>query len=495
MMDTIIFQHGHPFRWIFTSEKTGVKQGHFTLISTSYYFQEVLKKKECKLTASEIVNVLKKRSGKLRGKKIVHHERSKFASVWYRTDTGAVAFRLLDEAELYFILGDRTYTQFVSAIQVFFGGFPLKGCGIFEHHYVHSLNTAPIHRTFELVHMPQSIDIFDLANNLDENGGPMPVKDIAIQSKSSQGLSDTPPKQERMYISETQHDILAVQTNKLMKLIEKTVRAKVTKATFLFYFNTSWTPFVVACTKMQLESQDATIPMQVGEAPPMAQTQQDAATPPPAKQTISNIDVHKTDIHVVKSTEKKRPKLLSRTSTEIYSTAKDWQVKLEIAQELAKTEEQNAPPPATPAQDPNAYIPPPNSSLPKSKINYDDGEVREPEARKQLKSKFGGKRHSVLDNFITLSPGKHGGAGGAGGAKKNESSVPTKQPIFGRKGIQNELSTKRYTAPTDSHCGRVKMEPDIVRRSDDPRWQFTKDGKNRRPISAPHTLRVKKLNM
>jgi hypothetical protein len=28
MMDTIIFQHGAPFRWLFTSEQTGVRPHH-----------------------------------------------------------------------------------------------------------------------------------------------------------------------------------------------------------------------------------------------------------------------------------------------------------------------------------------------------------------------------------------------------------------------------------------------------------------------------------
>ena len=513
MMDTIIFQHGHPFRWIFTSEKTGVMI--FACIrypSTHLHFiiQEVLKKKECRLTAGEIVNSLKKRAGRLRGKKIIHHERSKFASVWYRTDSGLMAFRLLDEAELYFILADRTYTQFISAIQVYFSGYPLKGCGIFEHHYVDTPRGAsgPIHRTFEYVHMPQSIDIFDLNHQMGDNTGGVAMKESLLDTRH--GLSASAPlvKQERLVITETQHDILKAQTIKIMKLVEKTVRCTVSKATFLFYFNTAWSPFVVACTKMQLASANAILPGPGIEIPVDATTQAgDAHKEKHSPERTSNtlhVDIERTDVHVVKAVDKKAAskKQLNRTSTEIYSTDEEWQVRRGINEEVAREEERpppHKPPAPLPATGDGPFIPPPNASLPKSKIKYEDREARSGPAasaahqddmkQQILKSKFGGKRHSVLDNFIRVLPGRPGQGGASGSDKKKEglsSQAVSGAPLQGRKGVQNDISEKRFMTPTDNNCVRVKFNADTVRRSDDTRWNFIRDGSSRRPISAPH---------
>jgi hypothetical protein len=468
--------------------------------------QEVLKKKECKVTAGEIVSALKKRAGKLRGKKLIHNERSKFASVWYRTQQGTMVYRLLDEAELFFLLGDRTYTQFISAIQVFFGGYPLKGCGIFEHHYVHTPGREPVHRTFEYVHTPQSIDIFDLNHQIEEVRG-VPVE--GAESRRPSTTSDAPViKQERLNISETQHEILIVQTAKLMKLIEKTIRCGVTKATFVYFFNTSWTPFVVACTKLQVESSEVTLPLAPGEPGYEAAEAREKAAEAKAKKGLDMKDVvgvDKTEIHVVKPQAKRPPPKLSRTATEIYSTPKDWQVKKEIAEELKRFESFQGPPetsaaPAVMASSaPTSFVPPPNKSLPRSTVDYTSTEAKArhrgpPDGQDQqmLKSKFGGKRHSVLANFITLNPGGPTAKLLNGTKDDQGQTIPA---VLGRQGIQNSLSEKRFLTPTDNACARVQCDADKVRRSEDDRWSFIKAGSSRRPLSAPLTSSKFKKNM
>jgi len=456
MMDTIIFQHGHPFRWIFTSEKTG----------------EVLKKNKCKLKASDIAAALKKRSFKLRGKRNKYRDDSKFACVWFRTEGGSMSFRLLDEAELHFVLGDRTYSQYISAIQVFFEGFPLKGCGIFEHCYSKWPDRPALHKTFEFVHMPKSADVFDLNTQGYIRDSASDGQGLDVSKKIDENET---PRQERLVITETQNDILKLTSCKVIKLIEGAVGSKITRASFLFYFNTAWTPFIVACTGIHVETKNMTILNRYSNQMALA------APSSKGKSTAQlDVDVDAGDIVVAPPQNSRSPthrmKHPKRTTSDIYGSSEDLRVKGEIEREVAEQQQCNSPiGKVQHAPLVSEWVPPPSSNIPRSKIPYEKTEAS-PDKNSELKRKFGGKRHSVLDNFIALS-------------SKGLGATGTKP---GRQKLNNQADTggrKTYLQLTNTKCARIKGYPDQVRGGDSEVWKDERT--RRRPISAPHLLRRK----
>lgn len=211
-----------------------------------------MKKRDSRLNLKEIIIGLKKRSNSLRGRKLIHFSTSKFAAIWAKTGYDDIAFNLVDENELYTILTDKLKSELIVAVQVFFGSWPFKGCGIFEHYVYLNEIKEEVHKTYELINLPHSIDLFPFGN--DNNNHHQSDIDFGNHS-SSKGkpkvlLDDIGVLSEdrnRLVITETHHDILALKTTQIKKILEAHCQTSICKLKLTYYFNTAWAPFLVSC--------------------------------------------------------------------------------------------------------------------------------------------------------------------------------------------------------------------------------------------------------
>jgi hypothetical protein len=528
-----------------------------------------LKKKNCKVTPSEIVASLKKRSGKLRGKKISHRERTKFACVWYRDMMGGkLVLRLLDEAELYFLLGDRSYTQLISAIQVFFHSVPFKGSGIFEHNYLNvfsstTQSTANNYKTFEFLSLPPSIDMVEFGNQTltseyhggGVGGGSGGVGGGTMQSnlfhhstptssrshspfinwkgqpneQNLHGMNSYPNTNEKILITGAAHeDILRVKSNQLIRLLESVIQSKILKISFIYYFNTALVPFIVSCENVIIESKampsssssalsslprpmtSTGVGISVGTSGnPSLVNQNEIEQLKKSEAEERNAMLHKfqfdasiggriggavkydrtdSDIEVIGVLSSQRhskssptlscQQLLSRTTSEIYGNSEEQKLKQEISREVRRNSQ--------------PVIPNQPQPLPQhSTVEEDTGgdienlyQERTPN-KTEIRSKFGGKRMTMLGNFISLS------------GQKNFNHPPTAPPVPSstnlsspphnnnphtstmtstilshyKIGIDSErypkdsIRSKHYTQPTDSHSYRIKAYSDRIKGS------------------------------
>ena len=116
ILDTILYKNGRPFRWMFTNNDGCV-----------------MKKRDENLNPREIIRVFKSRSKAMQSGK--HHEMSgKIAIVWYVDDKNGIHSHFVDDIQLRSFLEEPVYECL--AVQLYIGGFALKGSGVFEHRYV-----------------------------------------------------------------------------------------------------------------------------------------------------------------------------------------------------------------------------------------------------------------------------------------------------------------------------------------------------------------------
>lgn len=190
----------------------------------------------------DIKHVFKKRFAALRGKRTGDY-RNKFAVIWYVDAPQRMTNRVVDEDELDYLLQNRFFTQYVAAVQLYFGGYPLKGSGWFEHRVWTDDKDKEYHQTSELILPPPQPEYLDLNKFVSGVNG--------IIERGPEPVADTRPPP-RLHITEAQHEYLKPVASKLLRYIRTYSHCKVVDATFIFGFNSTWAPFVMGVSGVQL---------------------------------------------------------------------------------------------------------------------------------------------------------------------------------------------------------------------------------------------------
>ena len=200
ILDTIVYKDGRPFRWIFTNNEGFV-----------------VKKRDENITPNEVLRVFKQRAKTMNGSK--HHSLiNKIALVWYVDSRNNIQSHLLDDVQLKSFLEDNIYECL--AVQLYIGGFPLKGSGVFQHRFWLRVDNSVGHETTELVSSARP--------------------DLSIYMENTNKLT----------ISDTQHTTLKKLAKRVIKLLERNMSGTVASMVLQVAFSSSWTPFVVAAKSM-----------------------------------------------------------------------------------------------------------------------------------------------------------------------------------------------------------------------------------------------------
>ncbi|RYH20613.1 hypothetical protein EON65_22920 [archaeon] len=158
-------------------------------------------------------------------KKLVHtyggqkslEVKSKIASVWYfNTEQGLTSY-LVNEFELVNFLNSTAFE--IIAIQVYIGGYCVKGNGIFEHR----VNKLTMNGTIK----------YQTLENCDVTDSRFAPLQYTLRSK-------------HLIILEHQHELLKALGGMVIRHIEYISRAKVSQISFQAIFNSTWTPFIVS---------------------------------------------------------------------------------------------------------------------------------------------------------------------------------------------------------------------------------------------------------
>lgn len=99
-----------------------------------YYIQEILKKSNGKINTRDVIKYFRQRTAFLKGKK-PHYLQSCCATVYYFETTSSVSCHVIDEPKLSLLLDSGEALPEVLAIQLYIGGWELKGSGLFEHEW------------------------------------------------------------------------------------------------------------------------------------------------------------------------------------------------------------------------------------------------------------------------------------------------------------------------------------------------------------------------
>ncbi len=197
ILDTIIYQQGRPWRWLFTSNDG-----------------TVMKRNDSNLNHFEILRVFKSKAKLSKGRRD-HRSYGKIAIVWFVNHRNAVQSYFVDDLQLRSILEEAVFE--ILAIQLHIGGYPVKGSGVFEHRYYVRKDGRPIFNTNELVH------------------------------PSTNEVSIYQDKVDRLGISESQHDTIKLINKKIIKFIENRTKGTVANIVLQVVFTSSWIPFITSC--------------------------------------------------------------------------------------------------------------------------------------------------------------------------------------------------------------------------------------------------------
>jgi hypothetical protein len=199
VLDVILFDKGVPFRWLFTSSKTG----------------EIMKKKSEKLNSMEIIKSMKSRAHTLSCDK--HALRSSIATIWnFDTSNNTIFSYVVDEIGLVNLFEDKFSLDKVLAIQVYLNGWPLKGSGVFEHRITMDSEGRRQYETTEFVNPP----------------------DDAHVTTYSKGIR-------KLFVTETQHNAIKILSRKLLKVLDVSSNTTVASIVIQVVFDSSWIPYIV----------------------------------------------------------------------------------------------------------------------------------------------------------------------------------------------------------------------------------------------------------
>lgn len=206
LLDVILFHDGTPFRWLFTSRKSG----------------EIMKKKDDKLIDHIFRRSLKDSATLLNNTKSMNST-APVATVWYAASTAIVKSYLVDERELAKLFECKDYLNNVLAIQLRFSGQSLKGSGVFEHIVQLDVNGRRQYQTMELPNRTS-----------DESSAIM----LPCPNQSS--------------VSRAQHSSIKDISRRLVKAIEISARCVVASIVVRVGFDASWTPHIITAKNIVL---------------------------------------------------------------------------------------------------------------------------------------------------------------------------------------------------------------------------------------------------
>ena len=185
--------------------------------------KEILKKRSEKLTAAAIISTFKKRYRALKGSK-AYDMHSKLATLLYSGGSQTILTKLVNEVELKSILNSHYNMQGILAIQLYIGLWPVKGCGMFEHHYSMHEDREISRQTFELIYSPDDTN--------------------ALSGDATKPVATEPNSNVQVQIIESQHQMLLPMTNRVVKYLETSLSCIVSHIVFKFVFNRLWAPFL-----------------------------------------------------------------------------------------------------------------------------------------------------------------------------------------------------------------------------------------------------------
>jgi hypothetical protein len=194
----------------------------------------------------DIKCVFKKRFSMLRGKRAGEY-RSKFAVIWFVDAPQKITYRVVDEEEFDYLLQNRYFAQYIAAVQLYFGGYPLKGSGWFEHRVWTDDRQKEFHQTNELVAPPQQPEYLDL-NKFISNVNSV----IQLGQDRPAARGNIPEEPHRLIITEAQHEYLRPVVQRLLHYMRLYTHCHIVDATFMFGFNSTWAPFVLGVRGVQL---------------------------------------------------------------------------------------------------------------------------------------------------------------------------------------------------------------------------------------------------
>lgn len=229
-------------------ENRGEKSTVIIIVIVDYggFYQLIMKRSGAQWNIDDIKHMFKKRFIALRGKRTGEY-RSKFAVIWYVDAPQKMTYRVVDEEELDYLLQNRFFTQYIAAVQLYFGGYPLKGSGWFEHRVYTDDNGKEFHQTTELILPTPQPEFLDLNKFISD------VNSVINHGfdfgESRKDVADEPRK---LYITESQHDYLKPVASKLLHYLRAYTHCRVVDATFMFGFNSTWAPFVVGVRSVHL---------------------------------------------------------------------------------------------------------------------------------------------------------------------------------------------------------------------------------------------------
>ena len=206
LLDVILFHDGTPFRWLFTSRKSG----------------ELMKKKDVKLIDLIFRRNLKVSAPLLNNSKSMNSNAS-VATVWYAASTAIVKSYLVDERELAKLFVCKEYLNNVLAIQFCSTGQSLEGSGVFEHIVQLNVNGRRQYQTTELPNRTS-----------DESRAIM----LPCPNQSS--------------VSRAQHSSIKDISRRLVKAIEISARCVVASIVVRVGFDASWTPYIITAKNIVL---------------------------------------------------------------------------------------------------------------------------------------------------------------------------------------------------------------------------------------------------
>jgi hypothetical protein len=182
-------------------------------------------------SAGEIIKQFKNRIKALRGHRS-HHLRFKIATAYYLESNASLTSSLLDEQEIHNLL--HVARPEVLALQVYIGGWPFKGSGIFEQRAV--LSKRP--QDMSLAVKPQHL-MFSTTE---------------IVSIDPEHVSSLNEDNIRLIITESQHEMIKILTRRVVKQIEKITNCRVIDILLEVVFNSAWTPIVVSARNLRVDN-------------------------------------------------------------------------------------------------------------------------------------------------------------------------------------------------------------------------------------------------
>lgn len=158
-----------------------------------------------------------------------HSMKQYMANVWYHADrdhSDEIHSRLVTEEELSEILLGRGHFHDIVSIQLYIGGWPLKGSGVFEHKLTAKLGGGFNHETFELGCLP------------------LDSQEITLNTF----CKEVP----RFKVVEGHHETISYFASRLTRILENSAHSKLSSITYEINFNSALTPIFICAHTISL---------------------------------------------------------------------------------------------------------------------------------------------------------------------------------------------------------------------------------------------------